>query len=468
MKLNGSRHRPLRIFSFFLLSVLSASSAFGFLFPYPALAQEQPADAAEITRALLLDSVQKIEVFSPGTSADVAHFLGSRFIAILDSGSRQWQLKLEATEFPAPPDTRRRKWKSERFGGEYDFVGQSDDDRATLEIRREGESDPVLTAVLWTREQITSAWLPVLRKGKPGVTDRALADDIEVAYPEILGFAEDANSIWIAIGHSTGESELGMGTLVRFFPAEKRSRTVQPPELATCAVTHVMVAGGGVWIASRRQNEGRIAPCAGITRLDPETGAARSFLPGKSPLPGNVVSALAGAENALYVVTDAGLCAIKLPEESWGCARIVPKVRLAEETPVSNLPGDKPSGKLAPGEYQVLWANAGFLEVATKDSLDAWLAQDDFRDFTARHFDAEPYKLLDTSAGGPAPVRLLSKPGADPLGAALLFRAPLEKLPTPQGTPAGWVHVRAHIGWISRGELEVTPVLQSLSGKESP
>jgi hypothetical protein len=87
---------------------------------------------------------------------------------------------------------------------------------------------------------------------------------------------------------------------------------------------------------------------------------------------------------------------------------------------------------------------------------------------TARHFDAEPYKLLNTASGGPAPVRLLLKPGAAPLGGALLLRVPLEKLPTPPGTPVGWVRVRAHFGWISRGELQVTPVLQPLSGKETP
>ncbi len=456
------------LFPFFLFSALSVSSVFSSILPYPAHAQEQPADASEVTRALLLDSVLRIEVFSPGKSGDVAQFLGSHFIASFDSASRQWQFKLHSTKFPPPADARRRKWKSAPTGGEYEFLSKSDDDRATLEIRRADQAEPVLTAVLWTREQIASAWLPLLRKEKPGVTARALADDIEVAYPEILGFAEDANSVWIVIGHSTGESELGLGTVVHFFPAEKRSRTFQPAELATCAVTGVTLAGGAVWVASRRQNEGRIAPCAGLTRLDPETGAARSFLPRKGPFPGSVISALAGLSTALFLATDTGLCAVKLPEESWSCARIVPQVHLTAETPVSNLPGDKPSGQLAAGDYEVLWANAGFLELATKDSLDAWLAEDDFKDLTARHFDAEPYKLLNTSSGGPAPVRLLSKPGADPLGGALLLRVPLEKLPTPQGTPPGWVRVRAHFGWISRGELQVTPVLQPLSGKESP
>src|SRR5258708_1016550 len=339
--------RPIRIkiFSLLLFSALLACFALGF--PRSGNAQEQHTDAAEITRALLLDSVQRIEVVSPGKPGEATRFLASRFSATLDSASRQWQLKPESTELPPPPDTRRRKWRSERSGAEYEFIGRSDDDRATLEIRRAAEG-PVLTVVLWTRSQIASAWLPALRKEKPGTGDRALTDDIEVAYPEILGFAEDADSVWIAIGHSTGESELGLGTVVRFFPADKRSRTFQPEELATCAITGVALSGGAVWIASQRQKEGRIAPCAGITRLDPETGAARSFPQGKSPLVGGVVSALAGSSDSLFLATDAGVCAVKLPEESWNCARLTPKVRLAAETPASNLPGDKPDGKLAP------------------------------------------------------------------------------------------------------------------------
>ena len=46
-----------------------------------------------------------------------------------------------------------------------------------------------------------------------------------------------------------------------------------------------------------------------------------------------------------------------------------------------------------------------------------------------------------------------------PLSGALVYRAPLEKLATPPGTPAGWVKVRARTGWIAREKLDVAPKL---------
>jgi hypothetical protein len=106
----------------------------------------------------------------------------------------------------------------------------------------------------------------------------------------------------------------------------------------------------------------------------------------------------------------------------------------------------------------VRWANTAFLEVVTKDSFDAWIAADDFQEAAARNFDLEPYKLLNTSSGGPAPIRLLAKPGGDsPAAGALVYRAALERLSSPAPAPAGWEHVRAHIGWIERKNLEVLP-----------
>src|SRR2546427_4671581 len=86
-------------------------------------------------------------------------------------------------------------------------------------------------------------------------------------------------------------------------------------------------------------------------------------------------------------------------------------------------------------------------------------AGDDFAEAAARNFDAEPYKLLNSANGGPAPIRPLVKPGGDPLAGALVYRARLEKLPTPPGTPAGWIRVRGRTGWIARAKLEIVPKL---------
>jgi hypothetical protein len=160
------------------------------------------------------------------------------------------------------------------------------------------------------------------------------------------------------------------------------------------------------------------------------------------------------------MATDAGICTlVKNSENDWSCRRFVPTATLHEAAQVANRPGDKPYGQLKPGDYEVLWANQNFLEVVTADSYDAWLAADDYAEAVARNFDAEPYKLLNTTSGGAAPIRPLAKPGGEPLNGALVYRAPLEKLAAAAGMPNGWAHVRARTGWIARKNLEVTPKL---------
>jgi hypothetical protein len=250
---------------------------------------------------------------------------------------------------------------------------------------------------------------------------------------------------------------VGLGTVIRFDLRAKQAKLYQPPEVATCAVTQMLTASdNSVWFAAQRQYEGTILPCAGVMRLDPASGEIHKIAPPGTPLVGSVVTMI-GESEGVWIGTDSSICKASM-NGPWQCWRIVPTVALKTETPVSNRPGEKPSEKLAPGDYEVLWANMGFYEVVTKDSLDAWLAADDFAEAAARNFDAEPYKLLNT-ASPPTAIRLLDKPGGDPLGGAVSYRAALEKLPTPQGTPPGWVRVRARVGWIPRGDLQVVPKL---------
>ncbi|MFY9583274.1 MAG: hypothetical protein WAR21_02130, partial [Candidatus Acidiferrales bacterium] len=64
------------------------------------------------------------------------------------------------------------------------------------------------------------------------------------------------------------------------------------------------------------------------------------------------------------------------------------------------------------------------------------------------------------------PIRLLAKPGGDPLAGALVYRAPLERMGSP--TPAGWQRVRARVGWISRKGLEVAPVVRRVPPASGP
>ncbi len=451
------RHRSGSSY-FLLLRVLlffSASSVFSVLiFCLPLSAQDQPSDAAEITRDLLFLAPEEMPRVPGGAARPVA--LGRSFQYTFGPDG-QWLIddRIGHPRRAEGPDAKRGKVPFTWGGAQYALAGHSDDDRAMLEVLKSGEAEPLVEAFLWNRELLAAAWFPILQKQKRGMTPDRFRQDLEVADPLIYALQAAGDFLWVALGHSTGEAEVGLGTIIRFDLRARQAKLYQPPELATCAVTQMLVASdNSVWFAAQRQYEGTILPCAGVMRLDPATGEIRKIAPAGNPQVSSVVT-LIGESEGVWIGTDSGICKGSA-NGRWQCWRIVPTVSLKTETPVSNRPGEKPSGKLSPGDYEVLWANVGFYEVATKDSLDAWLAADDFAEAAARNFDIEPYKLLNT-ASPPAVIRLLDKPGGDPLGGAISYRAPLEKLPAPQGTPPGWVRVRAHIGWIPRGNVQVVP-----------
>ncbi len=442
-----------RLFLFF--SVSFVLPVFSVLIFCPSLsAQDQPSDAAEITRDLLFlaPSGLDAQVRKPAAATFV-----SRQFQYTYAASGEWAVEPLKGGSAEASGARRGKAPFTWSGAQYTLAGHSDDDRAMLEVLKSGNPDPLVEAFLWNRELLATAWFPMLRKQKRGMTADQFRQDLEVADPLIYALQTAGDSLWVALGHSTGEAEVGLGTVIRFDLRAKQAKLYQPPELATCAVTQMLVASdNSVWFAAQRQYEGTILPCAGVMRLDPATGEIRKIAPAGTPLGDSVVTMIAESEG-IWIGTDSGICKGSA-SGPWQCWRIVPTISLKTETLVSNRPGEKPSGKLAPGDYEVLWANVGFYEVVTKDSLDAWLAADDFAEAAARNFDAEPYKLLNT-ASPPTAIRLLDKPGGDPLGGAVSYRAALEKLPTSQGTPPGWVRVRARIGWIPRGDLKVVPKL---------
>lgn len=451
---------PLRIrllLTVFLVSVLILAGVAGF-------AQRQAADASEISRDLLYIAPQHIKFTSAGGAAAAPIFILRTGNAYQVAGGKIHAVSGREAGLKDADGVPRGKRTISVGGIEYTLTPHSDDDRATLSVSKGGWEEP-LTSVLWTREQLATAWLPQLQNSRKGLTAAALRQDLEVSDPVIYDLQADGDSIWTAIGHSTGESELGIGSVVRFDLTGKRAKIYQPREVNTCAITQLAVAADkAVWLVSRRQYEGMILPCAGLLRLDPATGATPVIAPPITTRSGVMVTAVAAGADRLWVGTDAGVCYLS-GIDTWDCQRIVPGVSLRNDTPISNLPGDKPSGNLKSGDYEVRWANAAFLEVVTKDSFDAWIAADDFQEAATRNFDIEPYKLLNTAGGGVSPIRLLTKPGAGGVPGALVYRAELEKLSGPAAAPAGWEHVRTRIGWIERKDLEVVPKIVPLDSK---
>jgi len=433
--------------------VFSFSCFVAFLLPRLAASpQDQPSDAAEITRDLLFLAPSGLDTQVRKPTA--ATFVSRRFQCTYKGGS-EWVVELLRGGSAEAFGVKRGKVPFTWGGTPYTLAGHSDDDRAMMEVFKSGDPEPIVEAFLWNRELLATAWFPMLEKQKRGMTADQFRQDLEVADPLIYALQTAGDSLWVALGHSTGEAEVGLGTVIRFDLRAKQAKLYQPPEVAACAVTQMLAASdNSVWFAAQRQYEGTILPCVGVMRLDTSTGEISKIAQPGTP-PANSVVTMIGESEGVWIGTDAGICKGSA-NGPWQCWRIVPTIALKTETPVSNRPGEKPSGKLPPGDYEVFWANVGFYEVTTKDSLDAWLAADDFTEAAARNFDAEPYKLLNT-ASPPTAIRLMDKPGGDPLGGAISYRAALEKLPTPQGTPPGWVRVRARIGWIPRADLQVVP-----------
>jgi hypothetical protein len=456
------------------------SAAITSFFCFPSTPQDAPLDASEISRDLLYLAASRVEYRSGGDRGSYA-LAGSRFAYVAPREGGEWSIV--PVNAPAAKSSEKQRVFPVEIDGRmnlspYELVGASDDDRATLALRKKGESEPLVAATVWDREQLAEAWLPELRKEKRGLTLDGLRQDLEVADPEVRAMAiypaskpAENQPILAAVGQSSGEGELGLSTIVKFEPDTRDVKVYHTPGALTCEVSAVganLNAQGvaSVWFGMRAVREGTIAPCgaSALSKLDVQT---RQVTPGagsgagKSLPNGSIVTVFGpGGQNSLVMATDAGICTlVKNSEHDWDCKRIVPTATLQEAEQVANRPGDKPYGQLKAGDYEVLWANQNFLEVATPDSYDAWLAADDYAEAAARNFDAEPYKLLNTTSGGVTPVRPLAKPGGEPLNGALVYRAPLEKLAAPAGTPNGWVHVRARTGWIARRNLEVKPKL---------
>jgi hypothetical protein len=438
-------------------------------------AQDAPLDASEISRDLLYLAPSRAETRTAGDVFTTA-YVGTRFEYVQPDGIK-WSIGPAAAK-KAESKEKQRVFPLDAFGAgpsDYELVGASDDDRATLALRKKGTSEALATVPLWDRDQLVEAWLPEMRKQKRQTTADGLRQDLEVADPAVRAVTRlpsvdksvGGSPILIAVGQSTGEQELGLATIVKFDPQTQKGTVYHPAGSLTCEVSTIGVSSNlqkvssTVWFGTRTVREATIAPCSGLAKLDLETRAVAPVSGAKNPPIGAIVTLLAAAgQGSMIAATDAGICKLaRNSETNWECWRLVPTVTLTEVSAIANRPGDKPYGQLKVGDYEVLWANQNYLEVVTPDSYDAWLAADDFAEAAARNFDSEPYKLLNTASGGAAPIRPLAKPKGEPLEGALEYRAPLEKLPTPPGAPDGWVHVRARVGWIARKNLEVVPKL---------
>jgi hypothetical protein len=423
-------------------------------FPSSLFPQQPPVDAAEISRDLLYHPAVRIDA-----DEQALLFRAQRFTYRFDRASAQWDVRAEPNFRAGDIPRGVRRYRHEPSGNSYAFTAADSDDEGILEIRPFADTagEPVARVRLWTREQLLQVWMEALRKESPrGDPD---PDSYSASEPEVCAVAEDGTHLWLAVCYYGGEGSLGLGSLVRFDRRTNETKVFQPPELGTTSITHIAVAGGALWLGTQHFGEGHIQPAAGLARFDAATGAVQSYGAG-SPLLGSIVTALRAEGTSLWAATDEGICrvAVEAAPEKWTCWRIAPMVRVTAAVAVSNRPGGKPRGQLAPGTYEARWANVAFLEVLTPDAMEGWLETDDLEDYAARQFDTRGFELANTYGGGAGVMRLLGKPDGDPMTAAQVYRAPLERAGAPDDE--GWQRVRARVGWIPRGNLQVTPQIQ--------
>ena len=422
------------------------------------MSQEPPADAAEISRDLLYQPAYRIETGAAGVV-----FRGERFTYRFDAANSQWTVSQEKNFTARQLPRAVRSYRHEASGTNYRFVAAESSDECILEIRpfTDAEGEPLARLRLWTREQLVAAWIAEQRAESPRLTESRLREALDAAEPEVAAVVEEGGYLWLAIRFYAGEGFLGLGTIVRFDPKTNEARTFRSAELETSSVTHLVAAAGKLWLGTMHEGEGFVGPAAGVVRFDPATEEFRAYRPGHSALMGSVVTALSAERDVLWVATDAGMCRVALTTEEWQCWRVVPVVQLAPPMPVSNRPGGAPRGQLPAGTYEVRWANAGYVELVTPDAMEGWMQSDDFEDYTRRQFDARAYELANTYGGGASVMRLLEESETDPLSAAQVFRAPLERVSEPNDE--GWLRVRARVGWIRRENLDVTMQIQPAS-----
>ncbi len=411
-------------------------------------------DAAELSAQWLYHPAREIEF------RDAVLFRAERFSYRWDRQSQQWQVQAEDNSERLPADSAIEEYESERQEALFQFFGEADEERATLDVHRsfaQGGFEVLARLRLWDRGRLAEAWLEYFREDAPDLTLDQLAEDLVVARPEVAAVLEDGPNLWLGIRYDTNQGALGLGTVVRLDAATGQVTLFQPEALLTSSVTHLARFDGRLWIGARRFGDGEVEPTVGLAELDPQSGRLLSHRSGKpTGFLGHVVTAMAAENEALWVGTDEGICRLA-KSKVWSCWRMVPTVTLESAVAASNFPRGPAVRQLAPGQYEVRWATEDSLEVVTPDAVEGWARTDEVAEFEQRNFYEAAFELANTSAGGAGILHLLPTLAASPLESTQVVRIPVERVGPPESD--GWQRCRARVAWIPSAGRSVVPQL---------
>ncbi|MCL6481681.1 MAG: hypothetical protein K6U02_08140 [Firmicutes bacterium] len=448
------RWLPRRVLGWAVAMILVAGMAesAGVGLPVRAIGQ-RIRDSAEISAQWLYHPAREIEF----REAEVL-FRAERFTYRWDRSSQQWEVLAEDNSERLPADLAIEEYESERQAALFQFFGETDEERAALEVHRslaQGGFEVLARLRLWDRSRLAEAWLEYFREDAPDLTPDQLAEDLVVARPEVAAVFEDGPNLWLGIRYDTSQGALGLGTVVHLDTATGQVTLFQPEALWTSSVTHLARFDGRLWLGARRFGEGEIEPTVGLAELDPQSGRLVSHRSGSSPgVLGQVVTAMAAEDGALWVGTDEGICRLG-KGKAVVCWRIVPTVTLESAVAASHFPRGPAVRQLAPGQYEVRWVTEDFLEVLTPDAVEGWARTDEVAEFERRKFYVAAFELANTGAGGAGILHLLPTLAASPLESIQVVRVPVERVGPPESD--GWQRCRAQVGWIPREGLVVLP-----------
>jgi hypothetical protein len=292
-------------------------------------------------------------------------------------------------------------------------------ERGILEVNFDPCTQPIGRLELWTREQLSRAWLTV----------RFYA----------------------------GEGYVGMGTIVEINKSTCAARIIQPPQSALYSISQVVRACSSLWLATEDFGESGTGPGVGLARYDLQTGGVE-LLRTKHPSLGSHITDLAREGKSLWIATIDGFGVLDLGNQVLQSWRIAPIIDLTKPASVSSLPGGPTRNKIGAGHYEVRWVGQGLAEILTPDCAEGFEEVSTYKWHASRSFESSAMAVATGTQWGISGLVLYPAPqGRRPEGrpTGWFLRALAEPIGKPEN---GWQHLTVCAGWVelSAGKIQMT------------
>jgi hypothetical protein len=133
----------------------------------------------------------------------------------------------------------------------------------------------------------------------------------------VTAHAVTNDAVWFGLGGGFPEGDGAFGGLLRFDRARRTVETITHPGLADATVTGLGVSAGAVWVGTAHPAEFGLWGSTGILRRDLRTGRWTRLDSATTPLPDNLVQALAVGGDVVCAATRDGLAIFDPTTGRW-------------------------------------------------------------------------------------------------------------------------------------------------------